>query len=596
MKLAKYLKPYWIFAILAPLTMVGEVFIDLLQPKLMAKIVNEGVIGHDVALIISTGITMLALVACGGLFGILSAAFASNAAQSFGNDLRNDVFDKVMHLSLQQTDKFTTGSLVTRLTNDITAVQDMVSQILRMFVRAPMQFIGGIVMAVSISPKFGLVLLCALPLQLLLIFIMLKKATPLYGEVQTRLDKVNSVVQENVTGARVVKAYVKERHEIGRFNKANFELRDVNLKVQKLMATLSPILMLIMNGSVIAILLVGGREVESAIGVIDGIKVGDVMSAITYITQILMSMMMVSMMFQSLTRASASAGRIIEILDSDPAIVDSNKDPQTSEVGTVEFRKVSFRYPNSSGRPVLENVELKVKKGENIAVIGATGSGKSSLVNLIPRFYDVDSGEVLVDGKNVKEYELETLRHKIAFVLQKTELFSGTVSDNIRWGNPEATDEEVKRAAEIAQADEFISKFAEGYDTMIAEKGASLSGGQKQRIAIARALIRRPEILIFDDSTSALDLSTEAKLHKALRENISDTTIIMIAQRIASIKSCDRIAVIENGTIIAFAPHDELMKTCAAYRDIYDSQQRTNDSPENADQKSNTKGRGIANG
>lgn len=575
MKLAKYLKPYWIFAILAPLTMIGEVYIDLLQPKLMAKIVNEGVIGHDIALIITTGILMLGLVAVGGCFGILSAAFASNAAQSFGNDLRNDAFDKVMHLSLQQTDKFTTGSLVTRLTNDITAVQDMVAQILRMFVRAPMQFIGGIVMAVSISPKFGIVLLCALPLQLLLIFLMLKKATPLYGLVQTRLDKVNSVVQENVTGARVVKAYVKEQHEIGRFNKANNDLKDVNLKVQKVMATLSPILMLIMNGSVIAILLVGGREVEDAIGVINGIKVGDVMSALTYITQILMSMMMVSMMFQSLTRASASAKRIIEILESDPVIADAdNTAENTAECGSVSFENVSFRYPNSAGRPVLENVDIKVKKGENIAVIGATGSGKSSLVNLIPRFYDADSGVVKVDGVDVKEYELKTLRQKIAFVLQKTELFSGTVADNIRWGRPDATDEEVKKAAEIAQADEFISKFSDGYNTMIAEKGASLSGGQKQRIAIARAIIRKPEVLIFDDSTSALDLSTEAKLHKALRENITGTTVIMIAQRIASIKNCDRIAVIENGTIIAFAPHDELMKTCATYRDIYDSQQR----------------------
>lgn len=574
MKLAKYLKPYWIFAILAPLTMVGEVFIDLLQPKLMSKIVNEGVIGHDTALIITTGILMLGLVAVGGCFGILSAAFASNAAQSFGNDLRNDAFDKVMHLSLQQTDKFTTGSLVTRLTNDITAVQDMVAMILRMFVRAPMQFIGGIIMAVSISPKFGIILLCVLPLQLLLVFIMLRKATPLYTSVQTKLDKVNSVVQENVSGARVVKAYVKEDHEIGRFNKANTDLKDVNLKVQKLMATLSPILMLIMNGSVIAILLIGGREVEDAIGVIGGINVGDVMAALTYITQILMSMMMVSMMFQSLTRASASARRIIEVLDSDPAIVDAKQIPETSETGSVKFDNVCFRYPNSAGRPVLENVSFEVKKGENIAIIGATGSGKSSLVNLIPRFYDADSGEVLIDGVNVKDYDLENLRHRIAFVLQKTELFSGTVADNIRWGLPEATDEEVKKAAEIAQADEFISKFAEGYNTMIAEKGASLSGGQKQRIAIARAIIRKPEVLIFDDSTSALDLGTEAKLHKALRENITGTTVIMIAQRIASIRSCDRIAVIENGTIIAFAPHDELMKSCPTYRDIYDSQQR----------------------
>ena len=343
------------------------------------------------------------------------------------------------------------------------------------------------------------------------------------------------------------------------------------------MATLSPILMLIMNGSVIAILLIGGREVENNIGVIGGIKVGDVMSAITYITQILMSMMMVSMMFQSLTRASASAKRIIEVLESEPAIKAGDKSPETDEKGTVRFDHVSFRYPNSAGRPVLNDINLDVRKGEMVAVIGATGSGKSSLVNLIPRFYDADEGNVYVDGENVKDYDLKTLRQKIAFVLQKTELFSGTVADNIRWGRPDASDEEVKKAAEIAQASDFIGGFAEGYNTMIAEKGASLSGGQKQRIAIARALIRRPEILIFDDSTSALDLGTEARLHKALRENISGTTVIMIAQRIASIKSCDRIAVIENGRITAFAPHDELMKTSATYRDIYASQVKSSD-------------------
>ena len=572
MKLAKYLKPYWIFAILAPLTMIGEVFIDLMQPKLMSKIVNDGVIGKDLALILTTGITMLVLVAIGGCFGALSAAFGSNAAQRMCNDLRNDTFKKVMGLSLQQTDKFTTGSLVTRLTNDINAVQDITSMILRMFVRAPMQFFGGIIMALTISPKFGLVLLAALPLQILLVIFMLKKATPLYSVVQTKLDRVNSVVQENVSGARVVKAYVREEHEIDRFNNANTELRDINLRVQKLMATLSPILMLIMNGSVIAILLIGGKECEAAIGNIGGLLVGDVMAAVNYITQILMSMMMVSMMFQSLTRASASAKRVIEVLESDAVISDGSGDVNTNERGNVKFENVSFRYPNSSGRPVLNNINLDIKKGEVIAVIGATGSGKSSLVNLIPRFYDADEGVVSVDGVNIRDYKLDTLRRKIAVVLQKTELFSGTVADNIRWGRTDATDEEVKKAAQIAQADDFISSFSDGYNTIIAEKGASLSGGQKQRIAIARAIIRRPEILIFDDSTSALDLGTEARLHKALRENISDTTIIMIAQRIASIRSCDRIAVIENGTITAFAPHDELMKTSAAYRDIYSSQ------------------------
>ena len=580
MKLAKYLKPYWLFAILAPLTMIGEVSIDLMQPKLMSQIVDEGVIGHNMELIIFTGLKMLGLVAIGGLFGILSAAFASNAAQRFGNDLRNDAFKKVMSLSLQQTDKFTTGSLVTRLTNDINAVQDFIAMLIRMFVRAPMQFIGGIVMAISISPKFGIVLALALPIQLVLIFFMLKKAGPLYSVVQKKLDKVNSVVQENVSGARVVKAYVKEEHEISRFMGANTDLRDVNLKVQRLMATLSPVLMIIMNASVIAILLIGGREVEAAIGTVGGIQVGDVMAAITYITQILMSMMMVSMMFQTMTRAAASAKRITEVLESDPAIVGGEGSPETENKGSVEFKNVSFRYPNAIGRPVLNNVNLDIKPGEMVAIIGATGSGKSSLVNLITRFYDVDEGAVLIDGVDVREYELGTLRQKIAFVLQKTELFSGTVAENIRWGRPDATDEEVKLAATIAQADDFIMGFSDDYNTMIAEKGASLSGGQKQRIAIARAIIRRPEIIIFDDSTSALDLGTEARLHKALRENIKDSTVIMIAQRIASIRSCDRIAVIENGTISAFAPHDELMKTSETYRDIYDSQMKSNEGGE----------------
>ncbi len=572
MKLLKYIRPYLIFAILAPLTMVGEVFIDLLQPKLMSKIVNEGVIGHNLSLILTTGISMLLLVAVGGLFGILSAAFASKAAQSFGNDLRNDTFKKVMSLSLEQTDKFTTGSLVTRLTNDINAVQMFVASLIRMFVRAPMQFIGGIIMAIAISPKFGIVLAIALPIQLVLIFFMLKKASPLFSIVQEKLDKVNSIVQENVTGARVVKAYVKEKYESERFSEANGELKDVNLSVQKLMATLSPILMIIMNASVIVILLIGGKEVEESIGKIDGIMVGDVMAAITYITQILMSMMMVSMMFQTMTRAAASAKRIIEVLDTEPIIKNADSNIFPNKNGTVEFKKVSFRYPNTKGRPVLNNINLKIEKGQTLAVIGATGSGKSTLVNLIPRFYDVNEGAVLVNDVDVREYKLDDLRKRIAFVLQKTELFSGTIADNIRWGNPDANMDEVIDAAKIAQADDFIESFADGYNTIIAEKGNSLSGGQKQRIAIARAILRRPEILIFDDSTSALDLGTESRLHKALKENITDTTIIMIAQRIASIRNCDKIAVIENNTVIACAPHDELMQSCEAYRDIYASQ------------------------
>ena len=572
MKLIKYLKPYWIFAILAPLFMIGEVAMDLMQPKLMTKIVDIGLIGGlGVGYIFKTGLVMLGLAVLGGIFGIGTAIFASNAAQRFGNDLRNDVFKKVMGLSLEQTDKFTTGSLVTRLTNDINIIQDLVAMALRMFVRSPMMFIGGIFMCLTLDVNFGRVLIISLPLQLILIFVMLKVASPLFSKVQTKLDKVNSVVQENVTGARVVKAYTREKYEIGRFDNANTELKEVNLRVQKIMAMITPMMMLIMNGSVIAIMYIGGLEVDKG-----AMLPGAVMGAITYITQILMSLMMVSMMFQTISRATASAKRVIEVLDSDAIICDGEykEEEDNVRVGTVELKNVSFRYPGTVGKPVLDNVNLKINAGETIAIIGATGSGKTSLVNLLTRFYDATEGEVLIDGVNVKEYLLHDLRAKIAFVLQKSELFSGTVEENIRWGRENATLEEVIDAAKIAQADEFISSFNDGYNSMIAEKGASLSGGQKQRIAIARALIRKPEILIFDDSTSALDLATEAKLRAALAENMKDTTVIMIAQRIASIKNADRIAVIENGEITAFAPHDELMKISETYRDIYASQQR----------------------
>ncbi len=573
MRLIKYLKPYWFYALLAPLFMIGEVAMDLMQPKLMTKVVDEGIIGGlGVGYIVRTGLVMLALAILGGIFGIGTAIFASNAAQRFGNDLRNDVFKKVMGLSLEQTDRFTTGSLVTRLTNDINIIQDLVAMALRMFVRSPMMFIGGIFMCLTLDVNFGRVLLISLPLQLVLIFVMLRVASPLFSKVQDKLDRVNSVVQENVTGARVVKAYTREEYEIGRFDKANTELKEVNLKVQRIMAMIGPVMMLIMNGSVIAVIYIGGIQVDQG-----NMLPGAVMGAITYITQILMSLMMVSMMFQTISRASASAKRVVEVLDSDSVICDGDYKEDSNKpkgAGSVEMRNVSFRYPGTVGKPVLDNISLKIHPGETVAVIGATGSGKTSLVNLITRFYDATEGEVLVDDVNVKDYSQHDLRAKIAFVLQKSELFSGTVEENIRWGREDATREEIIEAAKIAQADDFVSGFVNGYDTMISEKGTSLSGGQKQRLAIARAIIRRPEILIFDDSTSALDLATEARLRVALAENMKDTTVIMIAQRIASIKNADRIAVIENGEITAFAPHDELMQTSDAYREIFASQQK----------------------
>lgn len=574
MKVLRYLKPYWLFALLCPLAMILEVSMDLLQPTLMSDIVDNGILGDAAAdenlrYVLITGLKMLVFSLIGCFGGIASAAFGTAAAQKMGNDLRKDAFAKVMHMSFQQTDKFTTGSLVTRLTNDITAIQEFVAMSLRMFVRTGMQFIGGISVILTLNVNFGIVLVISLPVQLIAVAIIMKKASPLFSIVQSRLDKVNSVVQENVSGARVVKAFTREEYEINRFDNANTDLMTTNLKVQKLLATLNPILMIIMNASVIAIIMIGGFQVEAK-----AMQVGEVMAAVTYITQILMSVMMVGMMFQQVSRSAASMKRVNEVLSTNPVISDGNKSADSDNSGTVEFRNVGFSYPGSSGKPVLSGIDLKVGKGQMIAILGSTGCGKTSLVNLVPRFYDATNGDVLVDGVNVKDYDVDTLRSKIGVVLQKSELFSGTVAENIRWGCETATDEEVKTAAKIAQAEEFIDGFNDGYDTMISEKGASLSGGQKQRMAIARAIIKKPEILIFDDSTSALDLSTEAKLHKALRENLSGVTVIMIAQRIASVMRADKIAVLENGSICAFGTHKELMESSSVYRDIYYSQMK----------------------
>ena len=565
-KLMPYLLRYWKSAIVSPIFMLGEVLVDLLQPTLMSKIVDQGVMGQDMAVIVQTGLLMLGLVVIGGVMGVAAAGFASTAAQNFGNDLRCDTFDRVMHLSLQQTDGFTTGSLVTRLTNDITAVQDLSSMALRMFVRSPISFVGGIIMAVRLNVNFGIVLLCALPLELIFIFLILRKASPLFTIVQKKLDKVNAVVQENVTGARMVKAYVNEEYEEERFKTANNDLMNTSYRVQKLMAAATPVLTLFMNAVVVLIILIGGWQVEAA-----EMEVGSIMAGVTYTTQILMSIMMVSMMFQTISRSRASAARIREVLNTRPCIEDGGAKEGT-DPGAVCFRNVSFRYPSSTGAPVLKSIDLEIRKGENIAILGVTGAGKTSLVSLIPRFYDVTGGSVCVDGRDVREYDLDALRSRIGFVLQKSELFSGSIADNIRWGNETAGDEEVRQAARIAQADEFIQGFKSGYDTIIGEKGSSLSGGQKQRISIARAILKQPEILIFDDSTSALDLGTEARLQAALRENLHGVTVITIAQRVASVKNADRIVVLEDGAVAACGSHSELLQTSGIYRDIYNSQ------------------------
>lgn len=569
-KLSKYLKPYALFAVLTPLSMVGEVLGDLLQPKLMSKIVDDGVLGQDMNLIIRTGLLMLFVLIGGGACGIAASAFGGIASQSFSRDLRVDVFKRVMGLSFEQTDKFTTGSLVTRLTADITAIQQMVDFMLRMLVRDSLLFFGGIIMMLTLNVRFGIIILCALPVEIIMMIVILKKANPYYSIVAKRLDSVNSVVQENVTGARVVKAYVREDTEEKRFDDANISLMESNLRVQTLMAILQPLLMIILNLSVIAVIVIGGWQVQA-----QAMKVGEVMAAITYLTQVLHGVMMMSMMFQTLAKASASANRLREVLETDPVIKSGSVSLSDKTGGTVSFKNVSFSYPETKGRPVISDLTLDIKSGESVAILGATGSGKSSLVNLIPRFYDCTAGEVLVDGVNVKDCKLDELRKKVGIVLQKSELFSGTVEDNIKWGDKNATHEEVISAAQAAQADEFIQKIPAGYEGIIAEKGASLSGGQKQRLSISRAVLKKPEILILDDSTSALDLGTEAKLRAEIDRKMNGTTLIIIAQRIQSVKSCDRIAVLDHGKLCACDTHENLLKTCEVYQDIYASQVKT---------------------
>lgn len=593
-KIFQYLKKYSLLAVLSPLLMIGEVAADLCLPKLMTVIVDCGISANgDVSesaiggfvmkllfgegtyssmqVIITFGILMLLVVLVGGFFGVLCAYTAAKASQGVGDDLRRDAYSKVMSLSIEQTDKFTTGSLVTRMTNDITMIIDFVEMLLRMVVRSPMFFIGGLIMLMSLDFSFGIVMLCALPVMAIMLVFVLGRAIPIYGTVQKKLDRLNCVVQENVTGARVIKAYVKEDYESERFDRANTDLRDTNIKVQRIMAVMNPVLTVVMNAAIIAVIYIGGFEISNVGGT--GMTAGTIMAAITYITQVLMSIMMVTMMFQSISRAMASVHRVNEVLDTEPVILSGNVKCASDSIA-VSMKNVSFRYPDASGRPVLHDINIGIKRGETFAIIGATGSGKTSLVNLIPRFYDATDGEVLIDGVPIKNYDIAALRQKIAFVMQKSELFSGTIAENLRWGKEDATDEEIEAAARIAQAEDFVLSFNGGYNAYIAEKGASLSGGQKQRMSIARALVRRPEILILDDATSALDLSTESKLRRALREKLGDTTVIMIAQRIASVKDADRIAVIENGTIKDCGSHSYLMEHSDTYRDIYNSQMK----------------------
>lgn len=574
----KYLKKYWFFVLLAPIFMIGEVSMDLLQPELMSRIIDDGVLGlnnggvGNLNIVITIGLKMIGFVALGGICGIMSGVFANLCAQQFGNDVRKAVFKRIMEFSFEQTDKFSTGSLITRVTNDITQLQNFVMQCLRGFVRTSMLFIGGIACMVSLNMEFGIIIACALPFVAVCVVYFIAKANPKFIVLQKKLDKVNNVMQENVSGARVVKAYVKEDYETERFEKANNELVSTQLDVLLLLSYMTPIMNIILNLSVVAVIKVGGIQVSAG-----SATPGNVMAAITYCSQVLNAVMRMTMIFQTASRGIASKKRVMEIINCEPAIKSGTYNKETAVKGKVEFKNVSFAYPGMDNENVIENFNLVINPGETIGILGATGCGKSSLVNLIPRFYDVTKGEVLIDGVNVKDYDLQVLRDKVSIALQKPEIFSTTIAENIAWGDDSADIEKIRQAADIAQATEFIDNRTDGMDTQVSQGGHSLSGGQKQRVAISRAVLKNSEILIFDDATSALDLKTEADLYSELSVKKYEVTRIIIAQRIASVKNADRIVVMDNGRLADVGSHSELIKTSEIYKDIYESQLKGNE-------------------
>lgn len=568
----KYIKRYLHFAAAAAAFMVGEVLMDLIQPEIMSRIVDEGVLGMnnggvgDLHLILVLGLQMVGLVLFGGFCGSMNNVFVHLSGQNIGNEIRKDCFRNIMRFSFQQLDKFGTGSLVTRVTNDITQVQNFVSQFVRGMIRTSLLMFGSMYFMFRLNRSFGFVVLCAFPFIVGCLAFCLMKANPLFSRLQAQLDEINAIMQEDVSGIRIIKACVREVYEKLRFGKANDELIKTQLRVLVIFAFMNPTINALMYIVVAVILLLGSFEVGSGAA-----TPGTIMAAITYTTQLLNGILMLVMLFQNISRGLASWKRVREVLDSEPELQDGSFDGKTEQRGEIEFRDISFAYPGS-GRVILDHINLEIHRGETVAVMGATGCGKTSLVSLIPRFYDVTSGAVLIDGVDVREYQQKALREKIAITLQKSELFTQTIGENIAWGLPEADKEQIKAAAQIAQADDFVSSSPEGYETAVAERGMSLSGGQKQRLSIARAIVKDAEILIFDDSTSALDLKTEANLYAALQTANPESTKVIIAQRIASVRRADRIVVLNNGRVEACGTHEALLKTCGTYKDIYDSQ------------------------
>ena len=571
----KYIKPYLLFFILGPLCMIVEVVGEVLMPLFLAEVINGAIAG---TLTTGTSLGVMGMMILTALMmmlgGMGGAYFGAKASVNFAADMRADLFRKIQQYSFANIDKFSTGSLVTRLTNDVTQLQNFVNMALRMMLRAPGMLIGGVLMAIRLSPSLSIVMAVTIPLLLLSIAFIIAQGMPRFTKMQTKIDGLNSTVQENITNVRVVKSFVRESHETEKFENANRDLKSAGLSAMKNMIFMQPVQSFFMYVTTILVIWFGSQLVINNFGIPDSFSVGQLSSFITYVTQILFSLMMVTMMLMISSRAFASGKRIAEVMDEKIDIIDSPDADSSATVqnGSIEFRNVTYRYYKNSEEPVLDHINLSIEPGSTVGIIGSTGCGKTTLVSLIPRLYDTDEGEVLIDGRNVKDYSLYNLREGVGMVLQKNVLFSGTIEENLRWGNENATDEEMKHAAKSAQADKFVSTFPLGYDTMLDQGGVNVSGGQKQRLCIARALLKNPKIIILDDSTSAVDTATEAQIRRAFREELANSTKIIIAQRISSVKDADMIVVMDDGKITGIGKHDELMQSNEEYQEIYNSQ------------------------
>ena len=570
-KLFPYMGGYRRLALITPLLMILEVACELALPRFMANIVDVGIVQDDLGYILKMGGIMLVLAVCSMLCGMFGAKFAAMVGLGFGANLRRGIYNKVQEFSFADIDRFSSASLITRITNDVNAIQMMVTMALRMLVRAPVMLVAALAVAISINAQLAVVMLVTIPLLVLAIGVLMTMCNRLFQVLQKRIDALNGTIQENLVAIRVVKAFVREGYEKTKFNRSNDALTKATINVDMRVIAMIPIMMIAMNGATAAVLYLGGRQVVAGT-----MLIGDLSSFITYIFQILMSVMMLGMSLLQLSRSIACARRIDEVLETEPSIEDGTLTPAElpEAKGQVEFQHVDFKYDTGgTGENVLSGIDLTIHPGEFIAVVGGTGTGKSSLVNLIPRFYDVSGGAVLLDGVDVRDYPLEELRGRIGMVLQNNVLFTGTIRENLLWGRADATEEEMIQAAKNAQAYDFVMAFPDGFDTQMAQGGTNVSGGQKQRLCIARAMLRHPAVLILDDSTSAVDTATDAKIRQSFKDNLAGTTVIIIAQRISSVMSADRILVLDDGKIADMGTHDELMARCGIYQEIYQSQQ-----------------------